>query len=167
MLYREYTTCTQNPDVTELQWRHRVVPDRKTNDAFAKHFVQHFRTQPKDQDVRALCYYEVLKKINPFIFMKKVRKNECLFFAAEKWEIVMGKMKEVKFLNENFEIYDPCKHRTRFHRFRITDEHQVRCEKSPTAKKFQNVGDPVLCREISLGVRDRVQRIIHNFSIQF
>ena len=94
--------------------------------------------------------------------MKKVRTNECRLCMAEKCEIVTGKMKGVKLLNENFEIYGPCKHRTRFHRFRSTDEHQARCEKSPGTKEVQNmgkrdsetgegenVGDIVLCRVIS------------------
>ena len=94
----------------------------KRTDTFARHFVRHFRTKPKPVEVRALCRFKVLKEIEPFGFMKKVKTDECKLCMAERLAILKGKQKGYKLINENSELHGPCRHCARFHRFNGTDE---------------------------------------------
>ena len=115
-------------------------------DSFAKHFTRHFNENPTYREIRDLCSFKILQTVNPFSFMKNVRSYECRLCLAEKSWIV--KMKQAKnIINENSEIYGPCRHRAKFHRFlhSCTDESHIGDEKGKThpAKRQKQMRTPL------------------------
>ena len=107
-------------------------------DTFARHFATHFSTTPKAADVRKKCSFKILQSINPFSYMKGVRTEDCRLCNAEKLWLFKKKAK-TKVINENSEIYGPCRHTAKFHRFprSSTDERSKR-EKSSIPRNAQN-----------------------------
>ena len=103
-------------------------------DLFAKLFVRHFNSQPKAGKIRDLCELEILHTINPFIFIRGVRTLECRLYMGEKLEILKARNYNTRFLiNDSSDIYGPCQHRTKFHRFHCTDELYEIQKNSPNA----------------------------------
>ena len=95
----------------------------KHTDSFAKHFVRHFISQPKAGQIREVCNLKILYTFNPFSFTRGARTFECRLCMGEKMEILDARKKNAKCLiNKNSDIYGPCRHRTKFHRFPCTDE---------------------------------------------
>ena len=95
----------------------------KHTDTFAKHFVRHFNSQPTAGQIREKCEFKIIRTINPFSFMRGIRTFECRLCMEEKIEIVEAKQNNPRnLMNDNSDIYGPCRHRTKFHRFQRTDE---------------------------------------------
>ena len=95
-------------------------------DSFAKHFAGHFSTKPTTGQIRELCEFKILSRINPFSFTKGIRTHGCRLCMAEKAALVSEKYKGKNLINDNYEIYGPCRHRSKFHRFPCTDERNRR-----------------------------------------
>ena len=97
----------------------------------AKHFTRFFNKKPTAGQIRSLCDFKVLQSISVFSFMKNIRSYSCRLCMAEKSCIVTAK-KNSTLINSDSEIYGPCRHRSKFHRFLstcdCTDEHGE-CEK--------------------------------------
>ena len=100
-------------------------------DTFARHFSRFFSTKPTAGQIRSLCDFKILESVNVFSFMKNVRSYSCRLCMAEKCWIVKSKQK-YSLINSDTEIYGPCRHKSKFHRFLATcdctDEHGE-CEK--------------------------------------
>ena len=80
------------------------------------------------------CKFKVLKEICPFSFMKNVRTHECRLCLAEKSAIVEARLKGKNLINDNSEIYGPCRHISKFHRFPSTEERGKAREKDKIHK---------------------------------
>lgn len=124
----EYIGSTMNTLKSRMYGHFRDIMDwfqsGKQTDTFAKHFVRHFKKKPSAAEVREKCQFRVLKMVNPFSYMKKVRSYECKLCMAEKVTIISRFKEWKRIINANSEIYGPCRHNSRFHRFQSTDERE-------------------------------------------
>ena len=123
-------------------------------DTFAKHMIQHFTRKPTNEKIRNLCKFQVINSINPFSFTKKARSHDCRLCLAEKSKLVWKRLNKVPLMNANSEIYGPCRHNPRFHRFpkKRTDE-LGESEKENLGVSSESIP---LCMEIPAQVQPRV-----------
>ena len=118
------------------------------SDSFAKHFSKHFRNdgankndQISSKDVREITRVSILWQGNPISSMKTFGRVNCNLCMMERLEIIkaerIDRLKgEGKLINSSNEFYGACRHRTKFHRYRIfknlisTDEGALSPERS-------------------------------------
>ena len=101
------------------------------SDSFAKHFSKHFRNDKPDKndqisskDVREITRVSILWQGNPISSMKTFGRVNCNLCMMERLEILkaerIDRLKgEGKLINSSNEFYGACRHRTKFHRYRI------------------------------------------------
>ena len=143
---------------------------REGTDYFAKHKVRHFDSKPTAGQVRDLCTFEIIRTINPFSFMRGIRTYECRLCMEEKVEILKAKKNNPRTLiNENSDIYGPCRHRTKFHRYLCTDE---LCESEKNSSKYKKAKSRINVKRRNrkraslgtitntIGLWNRVRRVI-------
>ena len=143
---------------------------KEGTDSFAKHMVRHFDSIPKAGQIRDLCTFEIIRAINPFSFMRGIRTYECRLCMEEKVEILKAKKNNPRTLiNENSDIYGPCRHRTKFHRYLCTDE---LCESEKNSRKYKKAKSRINVKRRNrkraslgkitntIGLRNRVRRVI-------
>ena len=120
-----YIGNTQNSLKTRMSQHfqdvRKLVRLDQSSDSFADHFAQHFEPGRDDVTagkVREICQSRVLWQGNAISCMKSFGTRECKLCMKERLTILKS-MKENQFgtINSNRELYGPCRHITRFHRY--------------------------------------------------
>ena len=108
-----------------------LVNKGEVSDSFARHFKSHFgrdesgkNDQISSRDVREITKVSILWQGSPISSMKTFGKLNCNLCMMERLEIIKAARNdklndEGKLINSSNEFYGACRHRTKFHRYRI------------------------------------------------
>ena len=106
----------------------KFVLEDKGSDTFAKHFASHIlpptpnekgkRTLTAGQ-IRPLLKVKVLWQGNAISLMKSFQTHRCVLCMKERLEILRRSEKHSPLINSRTEIYGACRHKAKFHRYRI------------------------------------------------
>jgi len=104
----------------------KLVNRGEASDSFAAHFAKHFEDTNVDATkgtVRKMVEAKMLWKGDPIQCMKSFGKNTCALCMQERLEILKRIREEpMKLINSNNELHGACRHKTRFHRFVLSED---------------------------------------------
>ena len=106
----------------------RVVLEDKVSDTFAKHFASHILPPTPNEEgkrtlkagqIRPLLKVKVLWQGNAISLIKSFHTHRCVLCMKERLEILRRSDKHSPLINSRTEIYGACRHKAKFHRYRI------------------------------------------------
>ena len=98
----------------------------KKSDSFAAQFEQHLNTTMSCTYLRKYMMFKVVKQINLIGAMKKFTKPNCYLCMQESLTILKNLSdKRITVMNQSFEIYGACRHKTTFHQFCLSIDDPV------------------------------------------
>ena len=142
----------------------RCVNKGLSFDSFSKHFSSHFleeregigKLSPTKKvtvgDIRALVRTEILWQGNPISCMKTFGTTSCCLCMKERILLYQAfkenkELKKLEIINSASELYGACRHKTRFHRFNLsqnpsTDDGGNTPEKSLMSSNNSTLSEP-------------------------
>ena len=108
-----------------------LVNNGTISDSFARNFASHLKCakgskydQIRSNDVRKITKVSILWQGNPISCMKNFGKVNCKLCMMERLEILRAVRNDKlnngeKLINSSHEIYGACRHKSKFHRYRI------------------------------------------------
>ena len=131
-----------------------LVNRDQASDSFAAHFAGHidpsFKSEATNGLARAMVNLKIPWQGDPISCSKSFQTPECSLCMKERTLILKQFRKDpISLINLRYEIYGACRHKTKFHRFRLntspsTDEGQNSPERIQGGPNFYNqpIGTP-------------------------
>ena len=122
---KNYLGQTQQQQKRRMQQHNnktrRSFRNKESSDSCVHHFAKQFNHEPTPKQMQNVTEHEIAWQGNPISVMKTFGTLYCSLCMKERCQIIKEKFtKNNKLINSCDKMHGACRHKSRFHRFKVS-----------------------------------------------